>query len=137
METTMKSKWIVFLVACFMALSAGSVFAEEMTIDGTVTGYMCAVLGKSCPADREDPVIAAERAFVVMKSDGEYYLIPNVDRAVMARHFTEKVRVKGTVDGKYKAINAESLEFMKNGKWTVLWSKAMEDEAWKMLTDTH
>ncbi|MBI5442335.1 MAG: hypothetical protein HY900_14120 [Deltaproteobacteria bacterium] len=133
----MKNKWMVVLITCVMALSAVPVLAEDVTIEGTVTGYMCAVLGKACPADKEDPIVAAERAFVVMKSDGEYFLVPNVDRAVMARHLTEKVRIKGTMDGKYKAINAMSLEAMKNDKWTVFWSQAMEDEALKMLSTQH
>lgn len=129
----MKSKWLILLVSCFMALSAVPVLAEETSIEGTVSGYMCAVLGKACPADKEDPIIAVERTFVVLQSDGGFYTVPNVDRAVMARHITEKVRVKGTADAKYKSVNATSLEVRKGDKWKVFWSTAMEAEARKMF----
>ena len=129
----MKNKVMVALIAGLMTLSSLPVWAATATIEGTVTGYLCAVLNKACPADREDPVVAAERTFVVVKPDGEFYLVPNVDRAVMARHITEKVRVTGSVDPKYKAIEATSLEVMKQDKWATLWSQAMEDEAMRAL----
>lgn len=121
------------LVACALAFSAVPVWAEEATIEGTVSGYLCAVLGKACPVDKEDPLVAAEKTFVVVQSDGGFYQVPNVDRAVLARHLTEKVRVKGTVDSKYKSVNATSIEVMDKDKWKVFWSTAMEAEMRRML----
>lgn len=140
------------LVAVFALTFSGASWAKDMTVEGTVSGYTCAVLGKACPVDREDPVIAVEKVFVVIKADGSFWLVPNVDRAILARHLTEKVRVTGTLDDKYKSVTASRLEvfvtertrtgsqnpnkispLMSKDGWKTVWSTAMEEEARKML----
>ena len=149
----MKSVIAVVASVVLLGFSAVASAAESMAaVEGTVSGYTCVVLGKACPVDREDPVIAAENVFVVVKADGGYYLVPNIDRAILARHLTEKVRVKGAVDDKYRSIQANSLEvFLASSRhagnqdptrvsplitadgWKTVWSRTMEDEARKML----
>jgi hypothetical protein len=101
--------------------------AEEMTVDGTIAGYNCVVRGIACPIDAEDPVIAAENVFVLSVKDG-YYLLPNLDRAVLARHINEKARVKGDWDKKYNSIDVDTFEVKKGEKWTMAWSKRMQAE---------
>ena len=148
----MKNALMVLTTVLALGFAGVAAMAADTTVEGTVSGYTCVVLGKACPVDREDPVIAAEKVFVVVKADGTYYLVPNIDRAILARHLTEKVRVNGELDEKYKSIQAKSLEvFMtatshvgnpdptrvsplisKDGYKTV-WSQSMEQEARKML----
>lgn len=132
----MKKTALVVAAVLGLAFTGLNAWAASVTIEGTVSGYTCVVLGKACPVDREDPVIAAERVFVVVKADGTYYMVPNIDRAILARHLTEKVRVTGTLDEKYKAVNADKLETFVASKdsWKTVWSQAMEDEARKMLS---
>jgi len=148
----MKRTLEVLLLVCGMALSSVAALAADTAIEGTVSGYTCVVLGKTCPVDREDPIIAAEKLFVVVRPDGAYFMVPNVDRAILARHLTEKVRVTGTVDGRYNSVQARTLEayrvdsrlapnqdptrpaelISKDG-WKTVWSVAMEEEARQML----
>lgn len=131
----MKTQMTIATLVLALVMSAGIVRAADTTIEGTVSGYTCVVLGKACPVDKEDPIIAMEKVFVVVKADGSYFQAPNIDRAVLARHITEKVRLTGKLDEKYKAVQASSLETYVASKdnWKVVWSLAMEDEARKML----
>jgi hypothetical protein len=144
----MKNAIVVLTTVFALAFSAVSSLAANTTVEGTISGYTCVVLGKACPVDREDPVIAMEKVFVVVKADGSYYLVPNVDRAILARHLTEKVRVTGAVDEKYNSVDANKLEvyvmssrhaatqdptrvspLVSKDGWKTVWSQSMEDEA--------
>lgn len=129
-------KRVLAVAAAALALTFSSVvaMAKDTTIQGTVSGYMCVVLGKACPVDREDPVIAAERLFVVAAPDGSYYMIPNLDRAILARHLTEKVRVTGNLDEKYRSMKADKLEVYQGAdKWKTVWDLAMQHEEERRL----
>lgn len=131
----MAKKAPIAFVLLALASTAAPAWSADTTVEGTVSGYTCVVLGKACPVDREDPVIAAEKLFVVVKADGTYYTVPNLDRAVLARHVTEKVRVTGKLDEKYRSIKADKLEAHRAARedWQTVWSQAMEDEARRML----
>ncbi len=97
------------------------------TVEGTIQGLQCVIEGKLCPVDNQDPHIAAERYFVVVTGDKSYYLIPNLSRLVLVRHFMSKVRISGEKSEKYKSIKADKLEVLKDGKWKTTWSQEMED----------
>jgi len=131
----MKKTLAVLTTVCAMALFSIASLAADTTIEGTVSGYTCVVLGKTCPVDMEDPIIAAEKLFVIVKADGSYYLVPNLDRAILARHLTEKVRVTGALNDKYRSMNAKTLDTYgtAKGTWKTVWSLAMEEEARRML----
>lgn len=120
----------VILLLAFLLIP---VWAMAGTIEGTVQGYQCVTAGKTCPVGKEDPVVAAERVFVVLTSGGNYYFVPNLDRAILARHIAEKVRVTGPINPKYKSITAEVFEVNKNGKWVTVWSKEMQEKFYKEL----
>jgi hypothetical protein len=97
------------------------------TIEGTIQGFTCVTTGKVCPVGKEDPMIAAERVFVVLGKVGkDYYFVPNVDRAILARHINRIVRVTGKMDEKYRSMNAQKLEVQQNGVWKETWSLQMQ-----------
>ncbi len=101
---------------------------------GTVQGLQCVTTGKTCPIGKEDPVIAAERVFVVLTAEGDYYLVPNLDRAIMARNITEQVKVTGTINKKYRSITAKTFQvWQDDGKWKKTWSEKIENEMFEML----
>lgn len=148
----MKTTAMVLATVLGLTFSGLTVQAADTSVEGTVSGYTCVVLNKACPVDREDPVIAAEKLFVVVRPDGVYFVVPNIDRAILARHLTEKVRVTGTVDGRYNSVQATTLEayvadsrrapnqnpnraagVIEKDGWKTVWSVAMEEEARKML----
>lgn len=114
-----------------LMLLAGGVQAAQVT--GTVQGLTCVTMGKVCPLDEEDPVIAAEDIFVVYTDTGEHYFVPNLDRAVMARHIREMVRVTGEMQDKYNAIKAEKLEVKEGEGWKTTWSQSMQQKWEKEL----
>ena len=120
----MKKMAFMLLAAFLIFGSAGAVAAE--TLEGTVQGFNCVTNGKTCPVGKEDPVIATERIFVLFMGDGTYYFVPNLDRAILARHIARPVRISGEVNPKYRSIQAESLEVMSDNAWRVAWSEEMQ-----------
>jgi hypothetical protein len=129
----MKRRHVALLGALVLAVFiwTGPIQAGQVT--GTVQGLTCVTMGKVCPLDQEDPVIAAEDIFVVYTDTGEHYFVPNLDRAVMARHIRETVRVTGEMQDKYNAIKAEKLEVKENGAWKTAWSQSLQQKWEKEL----
>lgn len=107
--------------------------ANAETLEGKLNGLNCVLTGYVCPIDKRDPVAALEADFVLQQPDGEYYLIPNLDRAVKARYFLEDIRVTGEVNPRYKTINAQSLEVKQNGTYKTVWTQKSEEEIRKEL----
>jgi hypothetical protein len=123
----MKKFALFLMVVSIMVMVPAWAFAGS--VEGTVQGFNCVTHGKVCPVGKEDPMIAAERVFVVLTKDGKYYFVPNLDRGIMARHINTMVRVTGKPSEKYPSIMADTLEVMKGGKWEVTWTTAMENQA--------
>jgi hypothetical protein len=118
----------LFLVVA-LALVGAPLWAAAGTVEGTVQGFSCVTAGKVCPVGKEDPMIAAERVFVVLDKAGkDYFFVPNLDRAILARHISQIVRITGKMDEKYRSINAEKLEVKQDGSWKTTWSRQMEKE---------
>jgi len=92
------------------------------SVEGSIQGYHCVTMGKVCPVGKEDPMISVERVFVVLTKGGSYYFVPNLDRAILARHLGEVVRVSGKVNAKFKSITANKLETFKKGAWKTAWT---------------
>ena len=76
-------------------------------VEGSIQGLTCVITGKVCPIGQEDPMAAAEKVFVILTKGNAYYFVPNVDRAVLARHINDRVRVTGDIGSKYNAISAK------------------------------
>ena len=107
------------------------VFAMAASVKGSIQGFHCVTEGKVCPIGKEDPVTATESVFVLLvdAATNEYYFIPNVDRAVLARHLNTQVKIDGTVDKKKKIIKATDI-FSLNPEKKV-WSVSMQDNIYK------
>ena len=67
-------KRIALLTVVLVAFLAAPAMAG--TVEGTVQGLTCVTQGKVCPIDQEDPMIAAEKVFVVLQKDGSFYFVP-------------------------------------------------------------
>lgn len=105
------------------------VFAMAASVTGSIQGFNCVTTGKVCPIGKEDPVAAVENVFVLLvdASKDDYYFVPNVDRAVLARHLNTQVTIDGTVNAKMKTIKATDISA--GGK--KVWSQNMEDAIYK------
>lgn len=120
-------KSLHFFMVIFVLVSLPA-WAMAGTVEGSIQGLTCVTLGKLCPVDKEDPMIAAEKIFVVLTKDNNYYFVPNLDRAILARHINQMVRVEGEISSKYKAINAEKLEVFREDAWRTKWSIKWQEE---------
>ncbi len=126
------------LIGLLIALTIFSIptWAGADTLVGTVQGYHCAAYGKGCPKDMMDPIIGAERTFVLtMPGEEGFYLVPNLDRAVLARYLLEEVRIKGMINKKYNSIMAKTLEVRHKGTWQLKWSMEMEEKMFNELIE--
>lgn len=111
------------------ALLMVPIMAIGASVSGSVQGFMCVTQGKVCPIGKEDPMAAAENVFVLLvdAANGEYYFVPNVDRAVLARHINQEIKIEGTVDNKMKSIKADAI-YMGGKK---VWSVDLEDSIYQ------
>ena len=79
-------------------------------------------------------MIGAERVFVLHVTAGEYYFIPNLDRAILARHLNQMVKVEGVMSDQFNAIKARDVYVMDEGKWVKTWSQNWQDEVFNEIT---
>jgi hypothetical protein len=118
-------------IKLFMAIALAFIFVPSIvtagTVEGTIQGYTCVSTGKVCPIGKEDPLISHEKTFGVYTIENEFYFVPNMDRAILARYINKKVRVVGDINTKYKSVKAQHLEVYKNGEWETPWSLQLED----------
>ena len=121
------------LVIALFALVLLPVWAVAGMVEGSVQGFTCVTQGKVCPAGKEDPMAAAERVFVILTAGKSYYFVPNVDRAVLARHLNDRVRVSGKVATNYPSIEANKIEKFSKGAWKTSWTFSWQEEIDKML----
>ena len=130
----MKKIALSAIVVLMLALSPLVAFAAETQLEGSVQGFTCVTQGKTCPVGKEDPMAGVERVFVLLTGDNDYYFIPNVDRAILARHLNERIRVSGELSSKYKSMEATKIEYMKNGMWERAWGRYDELDILKDLS---
>jgi hypothetical protein len=118
---------VVFMLTPILAIGA--------SVTGSIQGFNCVTQGKVCPIGMEDPVAAVENVFVLLvdAAKGDYYFVPNVDRAVMARRINQEVRIDGTVNEKTKSIKATSI--FVGGK--MVWSVDLENEIYRSIEGVH
>jgi len=112
----------LFLIFFLLLLTPVMAFGAQGTLEGTIQGYNCVMQGKTCPVGSEDPLVATEFTFVLLTSDNKFYFVPNIDRAVLARHVAEEVRINGDIDKGKNAIKASSLEAKRGGMWRTVFT---------------
>jgi hypothetical protein len=109
----------VFLVLVFLLLPTS---AMAGSVEGSVQGLMCVVLGSFCPTDKADPIVRAERVFVVVTPSKKYYFVSDIHREVLVRNINQRVRVTGELHRKYPSISAAKIDVWTNGEWKANWS---------------
>ncbi|MBU4563880.1 MAG: hypothetical protein KMY53_09320 [Desulfarculus sp.] len=100
---------------------------------GSIQGLACVTQGKVCPINMEDPLIALEKTFVLLLADGSWYYLPNLDRAILARHLNRPVAVEGVLEAGSKAIMVNKLLVKRGDDWREAWSPEMERELLEQL----
>jgi hypothetical protein len=119
---------------CVLFLSAPVLAEEEImaTLTGSIQGVSCVVMKEVCPIGMEDAMAAEEDYFVFLVNPitADYYVMPNVDMRVLARHINEQVTVVGNVDKKHNSIWTKEIYVGKK----MVWSKKMQDELRKKMS---
>ena len=114
--------------------------AMGMAFTGSIQGFFCVTQGKVCPIGKEDPMVAAEQVFVLL-ADAEkniWYYVPNVDRAVLARHINDMVSIEGFLNKNLNSIKAKEIYVMGADKsWKKVWSQDWQDEIYRDVLGSH
>ncbi len=127
-------RWIPLLGMLATLMAAPLTRAD--TITGKLNGVECATRGEECPTDKNDPHLAIEPDFVVHTITGEYFFLPNLNRATKYRYVLETVRVEGRKNPRFPAIHATELWIKTDGnQWRRVWSEAQEDAERRLLRD--
>jgi len=120
------------LLAAIVGILLVPALAFGASMTGTIQGFNCVTQGKVCPVGKEDPMAAAEKVFVLhCKKEGKYWFVPNVDRAVLARHINQTVKIDGRMSDKYNAITATAIHAKAGNKWRKVWSVDWQDEIYR------
>lgn len=119
---------VLLLALALMLAAAPAAPAVAGSWQGSIQGLNCVTQGKLCPINMEDPLIALEKTFVLFIKEGEYYYLPNLDRAILARHLNQPVRVEGALEQGGKSILVDKLMVRQGKAWREVWSPVMERE---------
>jgi hypothetical protein len=129
-DKRMRMRKLIVPMVIGVALMLTPFMAMAASVTGSIQGFNCVTQGKVCPIGMEDPVIAVENVFVLLvdAAKGDYYFVPNVDRAVLARHINEQVTINGTVNAKTKSIKATDISVKGKKVWSVdMYDKVYQD----------
>ncbi|MCB2191661.1 MAG: hypothetical protein KQI62_08850 [Deltaproteobacteria bacterium] len=121
------------ILLLFLILLIAATAPAAQRWQGSIQGLACVTQGKVCPINMEDPLIALEKNFVLLMPDGSWYYLPNLDRAILARHLNRSVAVEGTLEPGTKAIMVNKLLVKRGDTWREAWSPDMERQLLEQL----
>jgi hypothetical protein len=129
MTNILKTKnglWLatIYILSCLSLIIATPAFAgKSLTWEGTIQGLNCTHYHLPCPKDDLDMYIALEDDFVLVTSDGQHYLLPNLNVLIKARYLTEHVRITGEKKGD-DSIWVDNLEVKRDHTYKTVWNYA-------------
>lgn len=115
-----RAKSLSLLLLLLSCLAVPTAWADS--VEGRLTGLKCATKGKLCPSDKDDPHIMLERDFVVMREDGRYYFVTNMDWHTKLGFVLEMVRVEGRMSENQSVIAADEFWVKREGEYRLEWS---------------
>lgn len=124
----------LLLSSALGALLLSGLASAADIVEGTLNGLLCAQRGYICPIEDLDVVVSLESDFVLMQADGKYVFIPNIDRAVKARHMLDKVKVIGKKHPRYNSIVVREFQVEQDdGSYRTTWSAQMQRRVYNDL----
>lgn len=95
--------------AATIKTSAASSLAQKVsdkTVEGTISGYDCAVAGLLCPSTHR----AADYTNGVFTDDGAFYFVVNIPQSFLTQYFLKRLQVTGKVYQPYDyAVEPEKI----------------------------
>jgi hypothetical protein len=107
----------------------GSASAEKVKLEGEIRGAKCTHFQTECYND--DNHIALEPDFVLVLPNGDYYFMPNLARAVKARHAYKKVRIHGDLRNQELWVDKLMDVEPKGRRSKTTWDWSDQDEFWE------
>jgi hypothetical protein len=103
--------------------------ADMTTLVGSIQGYDCVMTKQVCPIGKEDVMVGEEEVLVLLVDPvtADYYVMPNMNQRILARHINQDVKVVGYLDKERKSMWVEE---MYSGPKKV-WSTEMQSELHK------
>ena len=125
-----KVLWIA-IISLILALFASQVIAgEKVKLEGKIQGAKCTHYQVECFND--DNHIALEPDFVLVMPNGEYYFMPNLNRAVKSRHAYKNVRIHGELTRQELWVDKMvDLDQKKGSRSKTTWDWSARDEFWE------
>ena len=117
--------------ALIIALAAGQVSAgERVQLEGVIKGAGCTHFQVECKTD--DNHMALEADFVLVMPDGEYYFMPNITRAIKARHAYKNVRIHGELRKQELWVDRlVDVDKKKGARSKTTWDWSARDDFWE------
>lgn len=103
--------------------------AESVKLEGEIRGAKCTHFQTECYND--DNHIALEPDFVLVLPNGDYYFMPNLARAVKARHAYKKVRIHGDLRNQELWVDKLMDVEPKGRRSKTTWDWSDQDEFWE------
>jgi hypothetical protein len=111
---------LAFLLCGVLLLPLYAGAAE--TVEGTLRGLRCVTDKTGCAESKRDPRIRVQSDFVLVRPDGDFYYIFNIDRDTKMQFVLDTVRVTGEVNERYQSINAQRMQVRKGNTWETVWT---------------
>jgi len=113
---------MALLIVAVTFIVSGAVFAKSLpSIEGTIQGANCVVNKTTCPVNG-DVHAALEHDFVLLTANGDYYFLPNIDRALKVEFLSENVKISGDIKN-HSVVVADIAVKTKNG-YDSIWNWA-------------
>ena len=131
----------LFISIAFPAGNAAAMDGQDgEVIEGKIQGLSYITNQNLYPRDAYDPLVSAERAFVLVKGDDRknYFFLPNLNRSFVSRFVGKEVMVTGNVHFLYgrKSIDATEIKTLEPSGWKSIWSKKSDKwKAWRRNRD--
>ena len=91
------------------------------TVEGQLRGIRCVTDQSACAESKRDPRIRTQSDFVLVRPDGDYFYIFNIDRGTKMQFVLDTVRVIGEVNERYQSIDADRMQVKKGNTWETVW----------------
>ena len=119
---------VVFLFVPVLAIGD-----SMTTLVGSIQGYDCIMEKKVCPIGMEDAMAAKEEMLVLLVDPvkADYYVMPNMNMRVLARHINQEVKVVGHLDKKHNSMWVEEMYVGPK----LVWSPKMQVELYKQIKE--
>jgi hypothetical protein len=108
------------VVVVFLSLPILAKGESMTTLVGSIQSWSCIADKKVCPIGMEDAMLAKDETLVLLVDPvtADYYVMPNMNMKILARHFNQEVKVVGYLDKEHNSMWVEEMYVGQKKVWT-------------------